>query len=214
MQQFELDVRHKPGKKNVIPDVLSRLASANEYTLPSDHAELDVLYAYTTTLVEMSKSFQTRIVKGYQSDPSWTKTLDVLYAEDSRAEDGAKLQFVLGEEISMSMEAPSDRSETYTHFTTAAAIPEEAFDRQRNRLVYHIDKATAVKRLCIPESVVKDILDIAHTAEGYLGFARCYERVATSWYIRGLTRYLRDYLKHCSECLVYQTRRHAPYGTM
>ena len=39
----------------------------------------------------------------------------------------------------------------------------------RNRLIYHIEKSTGVKRLCIPQAVVKEVLDIAHTAEGPLG---------------------------------------------
>ena len=66
LQRFDLDVRHKPGKSNVIPDALSRLPSTNQHTaLPPEHAELDALYAYTTTLVEIDQTFKVRIVKGY-----------------------------------------------------------------------------------------------------------------------------------------------------
>ena len=194
LQRFDLDVRHKPGKKNVVPDALSRLASTNEsHSAPAEHAELDALhgYAYTTTLVEMSEDFKSKIVKGYDIDPAWRKTLSVLYDEERR-EDAAKLSFVLGE---------------------AVAVSDPPVAEGRNRLVYHVEKSTGVKRLCVPQATVKDVLDIAHTA-GHLGFARCYERVSQSWCIRGLTSYLRNYLKHCPQCLVYQTRRHAPYGSM
>ena len=157
-----------------------------------------------------------------------------LYNEDERGGDAARLPFVLGEEVRQPVDAPSDRSERQVEQPSnqseeQPAEAEEAFRDQpnsspsnengnkeglHNRLVFHVDKATGVRRLCIPDAVVKDVLDIAHTAEGHLGFARCFERVSSSWYIKGLTRYLRDYLKHCPECLVYQTRRHAPYGSM
>ena len=285
LQRFELDVRHKLGKRNVIPDALSRLASTNDtHTAPPDHAELDALYTYTTTLVGMSEDFKRRITEGYQADPSWTKILDVLY-DNERSEDAARLSFVLGEDDddttvphdtaphdarprTPSHDSLSDRSdddatapydapiEAQNDIPAVATVPkprlpeasesravavrvpskgsqraiavrvpvkpstadafpsDDANEPSRNRLIYHIDKATGVRRLCIPQSVVKEVLDIAHTAEGHLGFARCFERVAHSWYIRGLTRHLRDYLKHCPECLVYQTRRHSPYGSM
>ena len=60
---------------------------------------------------------------------------------------------------------------------------------------------------------MQNILQLAH-GDGHPGYAKCFERIASSWYIRGLSRYLREYLKHCSECQVYQTKRHAPYGSM
>ena len=35
-----------------------------------------------------------------------------------------------------------------------------------------------------------------------------------SWYIHGLTRLLRDYIRRCPQCLALQTRRHRPYGAL
>ena len=102
--------------------------------------------------------------------------------DEERTEDAAKLPFVLGEEAP-SEEAPSEEA--------------------TGRLIYHQDKSSGVRRLCIPGTVVKEVLAVAHTAEGHMGFARCYDRVSSSWYIRGLSRYLRDYLKHYPEYLVY-----------
>ena len=61
---------------------------------------------------------------------------------------------------------------------------------------------------------MKKILEIAYTAADYIGFAKCYERVLYFWYIRSLTRYFRDYLKYCFECLVYQIRRYSLYDSM
>lgn len=52
-QQFKLDVRHKPGKKHIIPDALSRLASANRLPTNTQHSELDALFVYNTTLIKI-----------------------------------------------------------------------------------------------------------------------------------------------------------------
>ena len=71
LRQFRLVVRHKPGKEHILPDALSRLASANT-NLPSQdpsYSKLDAFFAYNTTLVAMNEDLAQRIVKGYESNP-------------------------------------------------------------------------------------------------------------------------------------------------
>ena len=80
-------------------------------------------------------------------------------------------------------------------------------------LIYHVDLVTGKHRLCIPTAVVPDILAVAH-GNGHPGFQRCYEIISNSWYIRGLTKQLRTYIRHCPDCLILQTRRHQPYGAL
>ena len=75
------------------------------------------------------------------------------------------------------------------------------------------DHAFQPARLCIPWPVVEDILHISHD-QNHPGFTKCYERISSSYYIRRLTRYLREYLKHRPKCQVYQTCRHRPYGSL
>ena len=49
LRQFQLDVRHKPGKEHIVPDALSRLASSsNKGLVAEDYSELDALYGYAT----------------------------------------------------------------------------------------------------------------------------------------------------------------------
>ena len=83
-----------------------------------------------------------------------------------------------------------------------------------NGLIFRIGEADEPRRLYIPAALAKDIFDTAHDQNGHSGFARCYERVAVSYYLRNLSGLLRDYLKHCPKCQVNQTRRHAPYGNL
>ena len=197
LRQFRLDVRHKPGKEHIVPDALSRLASATSPTLPDDHSELDVLYAcatqainygsvynYSATMVEMDEAFHKSLVEGYQKDPHWKRIGDMIDENAKLVADGegARLPFVRG---------------------TAAAGNAD--------LIFHRNKDTGLERLCIPQGSVKQVLEIAH-GNGHPGFERTVDTVAKSWYIRHLSKHIHDYIKHCPECLVLQTRRHRPYG--
>ena len=60
---------------------------------------------------------------------------------------------------------------------------------------------------------MKEIFDVAHDAS-HGGFARTYERIASSYYVRNLSGHLKEYLKNCPQCLINQTRRHRPYGKL
>lgn len=62
--------------------------------------------------------------------------------------------------------------------------------------------------------MAKDIFDISHDQNGHVGFSKCYEYVASSYYIKGLSGLLREYLKHCPQCQMNRTRRHLPYGKL
>ncbi len=65
LQRFRLDVRYKPGKSNIVPDTLSRLAS-REFRPETDES-LDALtvQCFPATLVEMSPEFRQRLLDGY-----------------------------------------------------------------------------------------------------------------------------------------------------
>ena len=187
LRQFRLEVRHKPGKEHIVPDALSRLTSARPTsTLSSDHSELDALYTdydYTSTQVQMSEAFRTRLIEAYCKDKRWAKIIEIL-KEQAAAERKFKED----------------------------AVTNLPFVRKEG-LIFHVDKFSGLERLCIPQPLIKQIFDIAH-GEGHPGFERCYEIVTRSWYIHGLTKQLRTYIRHCPQCLVLQTRRHRPYGSL
>ena len=173
-QRFDLDVKHKPGKDNVVPDALSRLASSNKSNYPPTRSELDALhctscdtvpvYQYAATLVEMSEDFKKKVFEGYKKDLGWKRIKEQICSNEELGEDVAKLRF------------EREGSLTLLEF-----------------LIYHINKITGHRRLCIPPSVVANVLEIGY-GDGHPGFARCYERVSSSWYIRGLSKVLREYL--------------------
>ena len=68
LQQFKLDIRQKLGKEHIISGILSWLASSNIGATEPFHSELDALYVYNTTLIEIHPDLVSQILAGYDSD--------------------------------------------------------------------------------------------------------------------------------------------------
>ena len=190
---FNLAVRHKAGKANVVPDALSRLQA----DVPSDekHAVLESLYGnpvaitaeatteidtipvYHMTLVEMNDDFKKRLVDAYAKDPQWSKVLDTIKQSDE--------------------------------------LPNGFRFRMHNDLIYSttLDDVGRL-RLCVPESLQREVFEIAHDKNFHSGFHTTYARIAPSIFIKGLTKQLQTYLKHCPDCQLNQTLRHPTYGEL
>ena len=197
---FNLSIRHKAGKANVVPDALSRLQA--DVASQEKQAVLESLYGntlvleespylyeaaqsvpvYHTTLVEMSDDFKKRLLEAYTKDPQWTKILDLLKPD----KDGNLLE-----------------------------LPEGLRFRKHENLIYATTLDHAGKqRLCIPESMHQEVFQIAHDRNFHAGFHTTYARISPSVYIRGLSKHLQTYLKHCPECQLNQTKRHPTYGEL
>ena len=67
LQRFRIEIRYKPGKANIVPDALSRLAS-RDYETTSYESELDALTvdAFPVSLIQVSDGFKARVKQGYQ----------------------------------------------------------------------------------------------------------------------------------------------------
>ena len=68
-------------------------------------------------------------------------------------------------------------------------------------------------RFCISHFVIKNVLKLIHN-EKHVDYSCCYNKISFSYYIRELFKYFRDYLKYCSNCLMYQTKRHRFYNSL
>ena len=79
--------------------------------------------------------------------------------------------------VRVPLRKPSDNTSSANEAFCNPATNAEASEVSKGRLIYHINKATGIRRLYIPATIVKDVLTIAHTIEGYIGFTRCYERI-------------------------------------
>lgn len=61
-------MRHKPGKKDIIPDVFSRLASTNNIIHNNEYSKLNFLFVYYTTLVKINSDLVKRILDEYAAN--------------------------------------------------------------------------------------------------------------------------------------------------
>ena len=218
LQQFKLDVRHKPGKEHIVPDTLSWLASANTRHPDPQHSELDALFTYNTTLVEMHPALVSWILADYQADPWWAQLHRQIQANDNLGADSTTLPFVGGSMPPADSDPyltprPAGDEDFSPRFADVEETPEGLPAPDKSRLLYHVNRITNVNRLYIPPSVAPDILAVVH-GEGHLGFSCCYEIISRSWYIRGLTKLLQAFIRHSLQCLALQTRRHALYGSL
>ena len=57
-------------------------------------------------------------------------------------------------------------------------------------------------------------ISISFHSGGHIGRDKCYELITRQWFVYKLDRKLRDFLEHCPECQLYQTKRHKPYGAL
>src|SRR3981081_4189429 len=80
-------------------------------------------------------------------------------------------------------------------------------------LLFRVDHDDWPYRLCVPTTCLKDLFDLLHEGN-HIGFAKMHDLVITSFYVWHLKFHLHEYLLPCPQCLVFQTRRHSPYGSL
>lgn len=151
---------------------------------PTMSEEGELDVLFTTSMVSLHDDFRKVISNGYENDPIWAKILKTLTKNGT--EDGAELPFVVEDGLIFRLEG-----------------------------YYSGDHAFQPRRLCIPPGgAQKEIFEAIHDRNNHLGFARCYERIINSYYIRNLSKRLHEYVRHCPQCQSLQTRRHKPYGSL
>ncbi len=216
LNQFSnLKIRHKSRKYHLISDVFFRLQSLNKENLSNDHAKLNELFvnhnvinAYNTTLIKLNSEFRKRIIDDYFTDKSWKKIIHTIDQNEALDENAAKLFFVR-ESVTMSRE-----SNFYITSSMKSSLKISMLNHFDNKnLIYHVNKSTKEKRLCISSICVSNILITAHEQD-HSDFDVCFEIITRFWYIKELIKALRQYIKHCSQCLAIQTRRHKLYENL
>ena len=166
----------------------------------------------------MHSALVSQILAGYQADLWWARLHRQVRANDDLGPDAATLPFVVGSTPPTDSDPyltprPHGDEDLSPDLPVDGETPEGLPAPDKSRLLYHVNRITNVHRLCIPPSVAPDILAVAHE-EAHPGFSRCYEIISRSWYVRGLTKLLRAFIRHCPQCLALQTRRHTPYGSL
>ena len=70
----------------------------------------------------------------------------------------------------------------------------------KDGLIYYINFDDGRERLCIPNSLEKEVFELAYDRQQHGGFHRTYDRIIGFIYMRHLSKHLRSYIEHCPEC--------------
>ena len=191
LQRFNLDIQHRSGISNVIPDSLSRLPIINsckirlierdqyqdEEKAVQEH-ETETVSAHPITLVELSEDFKKRLIQGYTADPRWTRIHRMLDTNARLGENAADLPYKVVRE-----------------------------------LICFKDIELGL-RLCIPESLIPEVFRLAHDELGHQGYDRTHQKLSEGLYIFNMAKHLRSYIRHCPQCQLYCTPRHLIHGSL
>lgn len=212
-----IDVRHVPGKRDLIPDALSRLINNRRHEIPVEDGqpigELDNLAAYQADVAKIPDDFVQNLKQDYEDDERWKKIMDTLTEDSEQNFEGGD---------NTNEEAHPAHPEEHTIFRTQGPSEDQRQEMREKRLkffitddlIYHYDPTWGKGRLCIPASLEKDVLAMAHDQRLHAGFKRTYQHFMSSCYLIRMAREVRTYIKHCPTCGVNRTHRHQPYGAL
>ena len=243
LSSFNLSIRHKAGKSNVVPDALSRLP-ADTVKIAEQQGVLDVLYGHAdiedldkvlllpsdrsygspifhVTLVEMSDDFKSRLRQAYEDDESWKRILHMLRPEDPDNPtngDRANPDNPGNSDHPETSPSPDRSPNSPTPDASLSPAPQE-YERRgirfklRDDLLYYTS-GDGRERLCIPQALESEVFRMAHDLSSHGGFHRTYDRLVNSVFVRHLARRLRLYIQHCPDCQALRTVRHAEFGSL
>jgi len=94
LQRFRIELRHKPGKANIVPDALSRLASRS-YRPETDELILNALTAFPVNIIAVSEDFKSRVRSSYEAEARWVRIMATVVRNAALGENEAKLPYKL-----------------------------------------------------------------------------------------------------------------------
>jgi hypothetical protein len=200
LSQFpQIKILHIPGKLNVIPDALSRLQAADDTVNEDDGTDIYETLHLQTSMLRISDDFIDRLQKGYNEDPFYKAKfteMKRMYAKSG------KLPVDYNNLVLEDAELHA--------FTPQAEEP--VLPGSRRYMLYL--KESDELRLCIPRTMVQPFLQLAHDRNNHAGFERTYQRLRRSYFIKGASATIRDYIQHCPSCLVNKPINYTPSGCL
>lgn len=154
LQQFKLDVYHKPEKEHIIPNALSCLASANNPSTDARYPKLDALFVHNRMLIKIHPMLVSRILAGYNADPWWAWLRLQIQHNIDLDTNAAALLFLLGSVLPIDANSyinlrPKSNESPVTNRLSIQRRPaiDELPALNKSKLLYYVNKLTGVCRL-------------------------------------------------------------------
>ncbi len=191
IQRFNIIIKHKLDKQHVVSNALSRLANENDENA-FESKELDALIVSSSRLNTIKLDALCIITLVEMTFVFKTNILDEYFIDFK----WNKILQILFRDISIKL----------------------SFILKSDDLIYRLDEIALkhiyeFRKLCISSFVIKNIPSIAHDFK-HFDFVKYYDIISFFQYIHELTKHLRQYLRHCSNCQIFQIRRHKFYDSL
>ena len=210
LQSYDFEIKHKPGKKNILADSLSR--SGNPGHLPAASQEEE---AETSEYIYKIKQFDLRLDSLMKVDGKLKTGREVTQEMNMSMEDWQKAQDndpVLSEVKGWLRDGrcPSKRE------LEQLAVPEithkyrQQFERLTliNGILYQVGRVSPVserrlRRLVVPQHKYETVFYWAHShlMSGHFGSTATYDRAVNKFYWPGMLLYLKQQVGMCGVCL-------------
>jgi hypothetical protein len=204
LSQFpQIRVLHVPGRLNIIPDALSRLEATDEAntggTTTGDHADIYDTLHLQASMLRISDDFIDKIQKGYNHDPYFKSKFAEMKRIYSKT---GKLPVVYN-----NLHLEDAELHAFTPQAKGPVLP-----GSRRYLLYLVEGDKL--RLCVPRAMVVPFLQMAHDKNNHAGFERTYQRLRQSYFMKGASTTIKDYIKHCPSCLINKPTNYTPSGRL
>ena len=181
IQRFDLDIRHKSNKFHLVSNVLFKLINFNDSSTSSKE-EFDAFFMIFVDVDTNHSNVDVYLICSLM-----------------------KMNDVFRQKILNDYKIDS----SWNRILNVLDIENDdnlSFEKKNSEFVFRIDDSIddhvfTFRRFCVSNVVVKNVLEIVHNDfNDHSRYAKCYEQIVSTWYIRDLIRQLRDYLKYCSKC--------------
>jgi hypothetical protein len=186
LSQFpQIRILHVPGKLNIVPDALSQLQTAPDPV--ADDGDIYDSLQLQASMLRISDDLIDKFQRGYGEDPFYKSKFSEMKRRFSKQ---GSLPVEYNNLILEDAEINA--------FTPPA---EEPVTLNSRRYLLYLKESDRL-RLCIPRSLHAPFLQMPHDRNNYAGVERTYQKLRHSYFIKGCSAIVKDYIRHCPSCLI------------
>ena len=190
LQEYEFEIKHRPGKQHDNADTLSRFPRVSPALVPDWSPDEDLMVGVAATEVNASWS-KEEIIKAQQDDPSI---------------------FLVVQKLRCTNTAPKEDEDGWNDNGERRRYKQLWPQMEMRNGILHrrVDKDTPTERLVwvVPRRMRPDLLKLSHNdpSSGHMGVKRCVERLQQQYYWPGMASEVQLWIAECETC----NRRKSP----